>query len=404
MNEKIYNFIKNLYVKNDSSLLNLMINLYTRYNNNRTITFRHYNRQHKASLKELNKELNRILNFCKDFEFWSYTQRFEKKFARLCNTKFSIGTHSGTAALQLSLIGLGIGPSDEIITVPNTYIATALAISNIGAKPVFTDVNEKTFNIDTNKIEEAITDRTKAIMPVHLYGQMADMNPILKLAKKYGLKVIEDACQAFGSEYYNKKAGSLGHAGCFSFFTSKSISGLGNGGIIVSNDKSFINNIKALRNPESEDSRLRLSKRTPCYLDAVQVAFLTAKLKDIDKWIRLRREKAKFYNESLKDLGIILPKESNNTKHAYYSYVIRLKERDKLRRFLDKKHIETQIEYPSPVHMTKTFEYLGYKRGDFPVVEKLNKEILSLPISPFLKDEEIEKIVKGIKRFFQIPL
>lgn len=401
MKEKIRNLVRDLYENNDSAILNLMISSYNHYNKKRNTTFRHYNRYHQEIIKPLIQELSILLNFCTDFELWSYTKKFERKFAKLCNTKFSIGTHSGTAALQLSLAALGIGKNDEVITVPNTYIATALAISNTGAKPVFVDVDEETFNIDVDKIEEAITDRTKAIMPVHLYGQMADMNPILRLAKKYDLKVIEDACQAFGAKYYNKKAGSLGHVGCFSFFTGKNLGGLGNGGAIVSNNKPFIKSVRILRDPESNDYRLINSGRTPCYLDAIQAAFLTAKLEYVHKWIQLKREKANLYNELLQDTNIYLPKENKKIQSTYYSYVIRLKERDKFKKFLDKNHIETQIEYPMPIHMTKTFEYLGYKEGDFQTTEKLNKEILSLPISPFLKNEEIEKITLSIKKFYK---
>ncbi|MDP2926336.1 MAG: DegT/DnrJ/EryC1/StrS family aminotransferase, partial [Nanoarchaeota archaeon] len=377
------------------------ISSYNQYNKKRNTTFRHYNRHHQEIITPLIRELSIILNFCTDFEFWSYTKKFERKFAKLCNTNFSVGTHSGTAALQLSLAALGIGKNDEVITVPNTYIATALAISNTGAKPVFVDVDEETFNIDVGKIEEAITDRTKAIMPVHLYGQMADMNPILRLAKKHDLKVIEDACQAFGAKYYNKKSGSLGHVGCFSFFTGKNLGGLGNGGAIVSNNKLFIKDIRILRDPESNDYRLINSRRTPCYLDALQVAFLTAKLERIKDWIRLRREKAKLYTELLGGYDLILPSEGKNMKHSYYSYVIRCKQRDKLRKFLFKHRIETQVEYNLPIHLTKTFNDLNYSPGDFPVTEKLNKEVLSLPISPFLRNDEIEQIALNIKKFYK---
>lgn len=401
MKEKIRNFIRNLYENNNSTFLNFMVDVYNIYNKDNRLTFRHYNRQHRELIEPLTQELNKLLNFCTDFEFWSYTKKFEREFAKICNTRFSAGTHSGTAALQLSLTALGIGKDDEVITVPNTYIATTLAISNTWAKPVFVDVDEETFNINVDKVEEVVTEKTKAIMPVHLYGQMADMKPILKLAKKYDLKVVEDACQAFGAEYYKKEAGSVGHAGCFSFFTGKNIGGLGNGGMIVSNDKSFINHVRILRDPESNDARLRLSRRTPCYLDAIQAAFLTAKLECIDEWIQLKKEKAKLYNELLQDTWVIIPKESKNTKHTYYSYVIKTKERECLKKFLDKKRIETQIEYPIPIHLTNTFSYLKYKKGDFPIAEKLSKEILSLPISPFLKDDEIKNITQNIKKFYK---
>ena len=345
------------------------------------------------------RELFKIMKFENDYEFWLYVSKFEKMFAKYSSVKYALGTHSGTAALQLSLIACGIGDRDEVITVPNTYIATALAISNVGARPVFVDIDEETYNIDINKIEEAITDKTKAIIPVHLYGNPAEMKRIMRLAKKYNLKVIEDACQAHGAEYSGKKVGSIGDAGCFSFFTSKNLSCLGNGGMIATDSRKISEMIRILRDPEANSPHLLLSKRTPCYLDAIQVAFLKPKLKYLDKWNELRRRKAKIYSELLSDTDIITPVETKKAKHVYFTYVIRTKRRDKLRRFLHRKGIETWIEYETPIHLTKTFKYLGYKKGDFPVTERVSQEILSLPISPFLKDEEIVKICKTIKNY-----
>lgn len=399
MYEKIKTLLKSLREKKDSKLLDLLTNIYVNYNSNKKITFDHYNRQHQAISTVLTKELNRILSFHNDIEFELYISRFRREFSKLCNTKLAVGTNSGTSALQLSLIALGVGQGDEVITVPNTYIATALAISNTGAKPVFVDIDKATFNIDASKMEGAINDETKAIVPVHLYGRMADMTPILKLAKQYNLKVVEDACQAFGAEYFNKKAGSLGDAGCFSFFSNKIFSGLGNGGMIVSSDNSFIEKVTQLKNLELQTDKLGLSKRTPCDLDAIQVAFLKAKLPYINEWLMLRREKAKLYNKLLYNSNLILPREEEGIRHSYYSYVIKAKSRDRLKAFLNKKGVETRIMYPTLLHLTKTFESLGYKQGSFPIAEKINKEILSLPISPFLKSEEIKTITRIIKNF-----
>lgn len=396
----IKQILKSVYEKYNTPFFYLAGQTYEVYRKSKFINFRHYNRQYKEIVKELNKEINKILNFHRDFEFELYTQNFEKKFAKLCGAKFAIGTSSGTSALQLSLTALGIGKGDEVITPPNSYIATALAIANVGAKPVFVDIDANTFNIDVDKIEEVITDCTKAIMPVHLYGQIADMHPIIEIAKKHKLLVIEDACQAFGAEYKGKKAGSLGYAGCFSFFTGKNLGGLGNGGVVVTNSSEVRESINSLRDPESNCELLRRSLRTPCYLDAIQVAFLTAKLTFIQQWIDLRREKAKFYTELLEKCDILLPLEGKDAKHSYYSYVIRCKQRDKLKKFLFKHCIETQIEYALPIHLTKTFSYLGCKEGNFPVTEKLSKEILSLPISPFITDEEIRAITKIIEKFY----
>lgn len=392
--------LKEVHERYNIPFFNFTSRAYGVYRKSNFINFRNYDRQHKEIAKEINKEINRILNFYHDFESELYIRSFEKKFAKICNTKFALGTSSGTSALQLSLTALGIGKGDEVITVPNSYIATALAIANVGAKPVFVDVDVRTFNIDVNRIEEAVTEHTKAIMPVHLYGQMADMHSIMKLAKKYDLAVIEDACQAFGAEYDDKKAGSFGNANCFSFFTGKNLGGLGNGGAVVTNKPEIWKKIKNLRDPESNCELLRHSFRTPCYLDAIQAAFLIVKIPFIQQWINLRREKAKLYDKSLEGYDIILPLEEKNTKHSYYSYVIRCKQRDKLKNFLFKNRIETQIEYDLPIHLTKTFSNLNYISGDFSITEKLSKEILSLPISPFITDEEIKKVAKTIKLFY----
>lgn len=396
----IRHILKGIYERYDIPFFDFASKIYEVYRKSCFINFRHYDRQYKEIAKELNKELNKIINFHHDFESELYARSFEKRFAKLCGTKFSLGTSSGTSALQLSLTALGIGKGDGVITAPNSYIATALAISNTGANPVFVDVDEETFNIDVDKVEDAITEHTKAIMPVHLYGQMADMRDVMKLAKKHGLFVVEDACQAFGAEYKGKNAGSFGDANCFSFFTGKNLGGLGNGGAVVTNKSELWKSIQMLRDPESNCNLLRRSFRTPCYLDAIQAAFLTAKIPFIKQWIDLRREKAKLYTELLGKCNIILPSEGKNMRHSYYSYVIRCKQRDKLRNFLFKNHIETQIEYPLSIHLTKTFEYLRYKKESFPVTEKLSKEILSLPISPFITNEEIEKVVKTIKLFY----
>lgn len=387
------------FVKKQEILFHLFRKPYVYYNKNYKITFRHYHRQHQIIANDLKREIKKILCFCTDIEFEFYVKQFEKRFAKLCNVKFSSGTSSGTSALQLSLTALGIGPGDEVITIPNTYISTALAISNTGAKPVFVDVDKRMFNMDIDRIEKVITEKTKAILPVHLYGQMTNMKPLMKIAKKYKLKVIEDAAQAFGSEYYGKKAGSMGDVGCFSFFTSKNLSGLGNGGVIVSNNKALIQRIELLKNPESNHSDLILSKRTPGGLDAIQVAIITAKLPHIKRWLNFRRKFAYVYNQTLQSSSVMLPLENKNFKHSYCSYVIRTKRRDKLRKFLRKHRIETEIEFSPPVHLTKTFQYLGYKHGDFPITEEINNEILSLPISPFLKKNELVKICKVIKKW-----
>ena len=357
-----------------------------------------YDRMNREIRKEVLIQLNKILAFKSNYDFWSYEREFGKKFAKYCCNKFGIGTNSGTAALQFALISSGIKENDEVITVPNTFVASALAISNIGARPVFVDINPETYTIDISQIEEAMTENTKAIMPVHLFGQVCDMKSIGKIARKHGLKIVEDCAQAHGAAYKNKKVPTEG-LGCFSFFTSKILGGLGNGGIIVTNDRKIRRSAEILRDPLANDSLLILSKRTPCYLDSVQIAFLNAKLPFLEKWIEKRRNNAKLYNEILEKTDIIIPVEEKKTKHCYHSYIIRTKKRDKLKRFLFKHRIETRIEYELPIHLTKSFQYLGYKEGNFPIVEQCNRDTLSLPINQFLKEYEITKVASLIKLF-----
>lgn len=371
---------------------------YRKYRNAR-LSFRHYDREHGFIKNYALKEMRKIMKFRNEYEFQLYVRGFERAFARYQKTGHALGTHSGTAALQFSLTALGISEGDEVITAPNTYIATALAISNTGATPVFADTDEETFNIDPGKVEDAITERTKAIIPVHLYGNPAGMGPIMEIAKRHGLAVVEDACQAHGAEYAGKKAGSIGDAGCFSFFTSKNLSGLGEGGMIVSRSRSFIEKANKLGDPESGSPTTLSSRRTPCRLDAVQAAFLKPKLRFLDKWNAARRKKAKLYNEMLFGTGVTTPAESSKGKHVYFSYVIRTSNRDLLKKHLLARGIETAVEYETPVHLTRTFGHLGYKRGDFTAAEMLSQEILSLPISPFIEDEEIARICREIKSF-----
>lgn len=364
------------------------------------IKFHDLKRLHLRMKNELNSEIQSILlSGEEDPDLTPYIEEFENNFAKYCNVKYATGVNCGTAALQFSLIASGVKEGDEVITTSNTYIATALAISNIGAKPVFVDIDENNYNIDVSKIEKKISDKTKAIIPVHLYGQVCDMDAINDIAKKNDLKIIEDACQAHGAEYKGKKAGSLGDIGCFSFYTTKNLGGFGNGGLIVTNNKEIIDKVRILKDPESNDGFLIQSKRTPCYLDAVQVAFLKVRLNHLDNLNELRRQNAKLYSELLKSSKLVLPKEENYGKHIFHSYVIRSKERDRLRDYLARSGVGSFIEYDPLIHLSKTYSYLGHKEGDLPVTEGVNKEILSLPIFPYLKEIEIRKIASLVKNF-----
>jgi len=350
---------------------------------------------------ELSFEIDNLLNSNRlEPELEDYLKSFENDFTKYSDCKYAVGTDSGTAALQLSMLALGIGKGDEVITTSNTYIATALAISNVGAKPVFVDVENDTFNMNPDLLESKITGRTKAIMPVHLYGQPCNMRKILRFSKEHGLKVVNDACQAHGSEYDGKKVGSLGDAGCFSFYSSKNLAGFGNGGMVISNDKHLIEKIRLLRNPESNHECVLLTKRTPAFLDSIQVAVLKVKLKYLDKWNMMRREIAKVYKSLLEDTDVVIPEEKYG-KHVFQNFVVKVKKRDQLQQFLKKNCVETRVEYTPPIHLSKTFQHLGYKSGSLPVTEKLDQEILALPIYPYLKYHEIKKVADKIKLFYR---
>ncbi|MFH0832609.1 MAG: DegT/DnrJ/EryC1/StrS family aminotransferase [Candidatus Aenigmatarchaeota archaeon] len=386
---------KNVYHEHPF-LLDWARTAYTKYNRKKMISFSSYDRQNAEIKENFEKELEKIWEFRSDYEFWFYERDFERLYARHCKKKFAITANSGTAALQLSLIAAGIGKCDEVITTPYTYIATPLAIANADAKPVFVDIDND-YNIDTSEIEEAITENTKAIMPVHLYGQPCNMDEIMNIAKKHRLQVIEDCCQAQEVGYKNKKIPIGG--GCFSFHTSKLLGGLGNGGAIVTNDKNLKRKLEILKNPTADEAFLLLSKRTPCELDAVQIAFIKAKLPFIKEWVERKREIAKIYNKEFSGTGIITPIEGKYVKHSWFSYAIRSSKRNKLQRFLLINGVETRADYDTPIHLTKTFRYLGHKRDDFPESEKTANEVLCLPMNPFLKDEEVMKIARLVNSF-----
>jgi dTDP-4-amino-4,6-dideoxygalactose transaminase len=319
-------------------------------------------------------------------------ERFEEEFALFCNTKYAIGVANGSDALILALIACEIGEGDEVITVPNTFIATTEAITHVGGKIVFADIDPKTYTIDISKIEEKINERTKAIIPVHLYGQPANMDPIMRLAKKYDLKVIEDAAQAHGAEYKGEKVGSIGDVACFSFYPGKNLGAYGDAGMITTNSEEIAKKVKLLRNhgritKKYEHEIEGCSSR----LDNLQAAILRVKLKYLNNWNDSRRDNAKKYNELLNDTaGIVTPYEADYAKHVYHLYVIRTeKGRDKLREELKLKGVATGIHYPIPLHLQPAYSYLGYKKGDFLVTEKASEEILSLPMFAELTGEQI---------------
>lgn len=364
------------------------------------INFVDIQKQYQNYKEEIDEAIHGVLNKS-NYILGDEVEKFEEEFANYCETKYCIGVASGTDALFLSLKTLGIGPGDEVITVPNTFIATVLAISMVGAKPVFTEMDSETYNIDVSKIEEKITSKTKAILPVHLYGQPADIDPILEIAKKYNLFVIEDACQSHGAKYKGRRAGSLGDVAAFSFYPGKNLGAYGDGGAITINNEDLAEKIKILRNYGQKVKYHHLIKGFNSRLDTIQAAILRVKLKYLDEWNQKRRENAQKYNQLLSDLDIVLPKELENTESVYHLYVIQTEKRDKLLEYLTEKEISVGIHYPIPIHLQPAYKDLDYKEGDFPVTEEYCKKIVSLPMFPELTTENIKYICEQIKRFYE---
>jgi len=358
----------------------------------------------KAQYLNIKEEIDNAIHGVLDnttFILGKQVEGFEKKFANLCNVKHCIGVNNGTSALRLALLALGIKPNDEVITTPFTFIATAEAISHIGAKPVFVDIDEKTYCIDSEKIKEKITSKTKAIIPVHLFGQSADMSPILEIAKKQNLKVIEDAAQAHNALYKNKKVGSLGDIGCFSFYPGKNLGAYGEAGAVCTNDADIAKKLILLRQHGELVRYYHDTIGDNCRMEGLQGAVLGVKIKYIEEWTEKRRKNAGFYNELMEKFDAVLPYEADYGKHVYHIYGIRVKNRDALRDFLGKKGIATGIHYPIPLHLQKAYSFMGIKKGSFPVSEKVADEILSLPMYPELSEEQIGHITDSIKEFFK---
>ncbi|MFA5386578.1 MAG: DegT/DnrJ/EryC1/StrS family aminotransferase [Candidatus Paceibacterota bacterium] len=354
--------------------------------------------QYKSIKKEIDRAVKRVLD-SSVFIGGKEVEEFEKEVARFCGAKYAIGVNSGTDALFLSLKALSIGPGDEVITTPFTFIATAGVIANCGARPVFVDIDPETFNIDSSKIERAVTQRTKAILPVHLFGQMADMDKIMRIAKKHKLYVIEDAAQAIGAEYKKKKAGTVGDLGCFSFFPSKNLGAFGDGGMIVTNNVKLAERVRLLKNHGSspKEKYLNLIVGTNSRLDALQAAILRVKLRYLLKWSSERAKKAGYYSKNLKNAGdIITPKINPSRTHIFHQYTVKTKFRNELQKYLKERGVPTMVYYPLSLHLQPALNYLKYKKGDFPEAEKAAKEVLSLPIYPEIRNEDQDFIINTI--------
>jgi dTDP-4-amino-4,6-dideoxygalactose transaminase len=327
-------------------------------------------------------------------------QALEKEFAHFCGAEYGVGVSDGTAALQIILMAMNIGPGDEVITVSHTFIATAEAILLTGAKPVFVDIDPETYLMDVSQVEAAITPRTKAILPVHLYGQLVEMKPLMELAAKYHLRVIEDACQAHGAKSNGSKAGSLGDAAAFSFYYSKNLGAYGEGGFITTNDPELYNRVRMIRDHGSERRYYHDLVGMNARLDEIQAVVLRAKLPHLEKWNQLRLAHAHLYNQLLRGAPAATPVEREGNTHIYHLYVVRVPRRDELQAWLKERGIFTGIHYPVPNHLQPALKFLGYQEGDLPATEQAVKEIISLPMFAELTDEEIGTVVNSVKEFY----
>lgn len=353
--------------------------------------------QYNSIKKEIDQAISNVIE-SSAFIGGTYVKEFENNFAKYINAKHCIGVANGTEALYITLKSLGISKNDEVITVANTFIATSEAITMTGATVVFVDCNPDYYNINTNKIEQAITNQTKAIIPVHLYGQSAEMTKIVNIAKKYNLNVIEDAAQAHGAEYNQSKIGTLGIASCFSFFPGKNLGAYGDAGAIVTNNTELAKTVRMFANHGRMQKYNHKFEGFNSRLDGLQAAILDVKLKYLDQWIKRRRTIADIYNNNLKN--IITPTVISNAKHAYHLYVIRIKDRNKLQKFLKEKGISTGIHYPIPLPFLNAYKYLKHIPEDFPVAYKLKDEILSLPIYGNMSNNQVDYILTNIKKFY----
>lgn len=325
---------------------------------------------------------------------------FEEEFARWCGVKNCVSVNTGTSALHLALRCLDIGAGDEVITVPMTFIATAWAVYYVGATPVFVDIDPQRRTMDPQQLEKAITPRTKAIIPVHLYGQVADMGPILEIANRHGIPVIEDAAQAHGATYHGRKAGQHGLMACFSFYPGKNLGGLGEGGALVTNDKHLATRAAQLRNHAQSERYFHDEIGYNYRMDSIQAAMLSLKLKHLDDWNIARAFRAVRYKELLHDLPMTLPTKFEDSQSVYHCYVIESDRRDELREALDAAQIDSGLHYPVPLHLQQACKELGYKKGDFPHSERLSRTCLSLPIFPELNDQQMERIAMALRRAF----
>jgi dTDP-4-amino-4,6-dideoxygalactose transaminase len=356
--------------------------------------------QYRSIKNEIDAAVMRVLESTQ-FVLGEEVAAFEREFATYCDASESVGVNSGTSALHLALLAAGIEPGDEVITTPFTFVATVAAIRYAGATPVLVDIEPDYFTIDVSKIESAITPRTRAIMPVHLYGQPADMAPIVEIARRHGLTVIEDAAQAHGSEYHGRRCGSLAEVAAFSFYPAKNLGAYGEGGAITTTRPDVATTCRILRDWGQEKRYEHRLKGFNYRMDGIQGAVLRVKLRHLENWTEKRRQVARWYAEGLDPENVRVPKERLGCRHVYHVYVVRSDDRDALRDVLTKQEIQTGIHYPIPVHLQPAHADLGYHVGDFPVAETVAREVLSLPIFPEMTREQVLTVAAAVSEAYQ---
>lgn len=366
-----------------------------------TVPFIDLARQHEPIRLSLEAAIREVLD-TSAFAGGPIVARFEEEFAAYCGTRYAVGVGSGTEALWLSLLALGIGPGDEVITVPNTFMATAEAISFCGARPVFVDVDPIRYTMDPDQLRGAISVRTKAIIPVHLFGQTADMKPILRIGMDFGIPIVEDACQAHGAEYAAARAGAFGTTGCFSFYPGKNLGALGEAGCVVTNDTQLYERLQTLRDHGQPRKYHHNVVGWNARMDGIQAAALRVKLRHLPRWNEQRRRHAEHYRQLLSSLpGVLLPIEAPFGRHVYHLYAVRLRQRDAVLQAMTRAGITCGIHYPVPVHLQEAYRHLGLGPGSFPVSEDLSRELLSLPLYPELRLEQLEYVALTLRRTIQ---
>lgn len=352
--------------------------------------------QYASIRHEIAPAIEGVLDRCQ-FVLGSEVSTFEAEFASYCEATYGVGVNTGTSALHLALLAAGIGPGDEVITVPFTFVATVASIRYTGATPVFVDIDPRTYTIDPSRIEAAITPRTKGILPVHLYGLPADMDPILELADRHGLVVIEDAAQAHGATYKGRRVGSMGALGCFSFYPGKNLGAYGEGGMVTTSNAEYARTIRMLRDWGAERKYEHVMKGFNFRLEELQAAVLRVKLRHLEQWTEARRRAAASYGELLADTGIVLPHAPEHCRHVHHIYAIRTRARRQWQEALSEAGIQTGIHYPTPVHLLPAHADLGCRPGDFPLSEEAANQVLSLPMFPELSEAQRMEVAEAVR-------